>query len=119
MKVYLDNCLPRTLKRHLVGDVDHAADRRWGHLSNGDLLRRVEREYDVFITVDKAQRSQQEWRKQYQDYEMGFLILRVFGNSLPPILPFIEEINEALESINDGNNGDVVYIGEPKLLTNP
>ena len=82
MKVYLDNCLPRTLKRHLVGDVDHAADRRWGHLSNGDLLRRVEREYDVFITVDKAQRSQQEWRKQYQDYEMGFLILRVFGNSL-------------------------------------
>jgi hypothetical protein len=46
---------------------------------------------------------------------MGFIILRIFGNSLPPILPFVEAINEALEAINDG---DVIYIGEPKLLKN-
>lgn len=113
MKVYLDNCLPRTLKRYLAGDVQHAVDRQWGDLKNGVLLERVEAEYDVFITVDRAQRQQQEWRKRFADYQMAFIVLRVFSNALPSILPFVGEINETLARIQ---YGDVAYIGEPKLL---
>ncbi len=49
MRVYLDNCLPRNLKRYLLGQVDHASDRGWGGLENGRLLRQVEPEYDILV----------------------------------------------------------------------
>ena len=114
MKVYLDNCLPRGLKHHLQGQVDHASDRGWGGLENGELLRRVEPEYEVFITVDRAQRSQRaERQKGYEQYALGFIVLRVFNNGLPAILPFVAEINASLASLGPGQ---VHYIGEPKLM---
>jgi hypothetical protein len=114
VKVYLDNCLPRSLKQHLQGQVDHANDRGWGGLENGRLLRRIEPEYDIFITVDRAQRSQQaERQKGYERYDLGFIVLRVFNNGLPAILPFVAEINAALTALTPGN---VRYIGEPKLM---
>jgi hypothetical protein len=114
VKIYLDNCLPQRLKFHLQGEVDHASDRGWGGLENGQLLRRVEPEYDVFITVDRAQRSQQaERQKGYEQYDLGFIVLRVFNNGLPAILPFVAEINDVLPSLG---SGQVCYVGESKLL---
>lgn len=116
MRVFLDNCLPRTLKPYLPPDceVEHARDRNWGDLSNGELLRQVEKDFDVFITVDRAQRKQQdEQRKGYEQYQLAFIVLRVFSNRLEHLLPFVEEINESLNGIA---TGDVHYIGELKLL---
>lgn len=65
MKVFLDNCLPRTLKPYLSADhhIEHARDRKWGELSNGELLRRVEEEFDVFISrCHPIRRSSLHWR---------------------------------------------------------
>ena len=116
MKVFLDNCLPRTLKPYLNANhqVEHARDREWGELSNGELLRQVEMEFDVFITVDRAQRKQQaEKRKGYEKYQLAFVVLRVFSNRLQGILPFVDDINAVLDVIHEG---EVHYIGEPQLL---
>ncbi len=116
MKVFLDNCLPPTLKQHLSVDhqIEHARDRQWGGLSNGDLLRRVEKEFDVFITVDRAQRRQQEEQKKgYENYQLAFIVLRVFSNRLQGVLPFVDDINTSLDTIQ---SGDLLYIGEPQLL---
>ncbi len=116
MKVFLDNCLPRTLKHYLDKShhIEHARDRDWGDLSNGMLLRKVEEDYDIFITVDRAQRRQQEERsKGYEQYQLAFIVLRIFSNRLEHLLPFVEEINESLSVIS---LGEVHYIGEQKLL---
>lgn len=116
MKVFLDNCLPRTLKPHLdaTHHIEHARDRQWGGLSNGDLLREVEAEFDVFITVDRTQRKQQEEQKKgYEDYQLAFIVLRVFSNRLEQILPFANEINATLAVIQTGG---VHYLGESQLL---
>lgn len=116
MKVFLDNCLPRTFKPHISANhqVEHARDREWGGLSNGELLRQVETEFDVFITVDRAQRKQQEEKKKgYEKYQLAFIVLRVFSNRLERILPFVDEINTSLEAIREG---EVHYIGEEHLL---
>ncbi|MGE0130757.1 MAG: hypothetical protein AB7U82_21980 [Blastocatellales bacterium] len=116
MKAFLDNCLPRTLKPYLGAghDVEHARDRQWGDLSNGELLSRVEAEFDIFITVDRSQRKQQEERKKgYEKYQLAFIVLRVFSNRLEQILPFADEINASLDIIQ---SGEVHYIGESQLL---
>ncbi|MGH9838107.1 MAG: hypothetical protein ACREEM_04915 [Blastocatellia bacterium] len=94
--------------------VEHARDREWGGLSNGELLREVEAEFDVFVTVDRAQRRQQdEWKKGYDQYQLAFIVLRVFSNRLEQILPFVDELNALLDVIQ---LGEVHYLGEPQLL---
>ncbi len=54
MSILLDECLPRRLKRE-IGDheVVTVPEMRWAGIKNGDLLRRAEREFDVFVTVDQ------------------------------------------------------------------
>lgn len=116
MRVFLGNCLPRTLKPYLSADhhVEHARDRNWGDLSNGELLRQVEQDFDVFITVDRAQRRQQaEHKKGYEQYQLAFIVLRVFSNRLESLLPFVADISAALVDIEVG---EVCYLGESSLL---
>ena len=60
MRVLLDECLPRRLKRDLVGhDARTAPEMGWASKRNGELLRLAEREFDVFLTVDRKLQHQQ------------------------------------------------------------
>ena len=54
MRVLLDECLPRRLKGALVGhEVRTVPEMGWASNRNGDLLRLAEREFDIFLTVDR------------------------------------------------------------------
>ena len=60
MRVLLDECLPRKLKRELIGhDVRTTPEMGWASKRNGDLLHRAEGEFDVFLTVDRKLQHQQ------------------------------------------------------------
>ncbi len=60
MKVLLDECLPRFLRRALAGhSVQTVQDCGWRGIENGDLLSLAEEQFDVFITSDKNLRYQQ------------------------------------------------------------
>ena len=60
MRVLLDECLPRRLKRTLIGhDVRTAQEMGWAGTRNGDLLRLAARECDAFFTVDRRLAGQQ------------------------------------------------------------
>ena len=60
MRVLLDECLPRRLKRELPGhDVRTAPEMGWASKRNGELLRLAEREFDVFLTVDRNLQQEQ------------------------------------------------------------
>jgi hypothetical protein len=60
MKILLDECVPRPLRKllpdHEVVTVQEAG---WAGIENGNLLRRAEGQFDVFITADKNLRYQQ------------------------------------------------------------
>lgn len=62
MRVLLDECLPRRLKRELVGhDVRTAPEMGWASKTNGELLTLAAADFDVFLTSDRnlqAQRSE-------------------------------------------------------------
>ena len=60
MKVSLDHCVPRPLRRHLPGHSDKTAfEIGWALVKNGDLIRTAEADFDVLITCDKNLRHQQ------------------------------------------------------------
>lgn len=60
MRVLLDHCVPRRLRRLLVGhEVRTAFEQGWSALGNGTLLARAAEQFDVFVTVDHNVQYQQ------------------------------------------------------------
>lgn len=60
MRILLDECVPWPMHGLLAGhECSTAQLRGWGGLKNGDLLRRAESEFDLFITSDQSIRYQQ------------------------------------------------------------
>lgn len=55
MHLLLDECVPRPLKRDIVGHVvEHVTDRGWAGKENGELLALMVREgFAGFVTVDQ------------------------------------------------------------------
>ena len=60
MKILLDECTPRLLKRLLSGfEIATVQELGWTGVTNGALLRQAEDQFNVFITTDKNLRYQQ------------------------------------------------------------
>lgn len=60
MKVLLDACVPRPLRRFLPDhEVRVAQEMGWGQLKNGLLLKEAELKFDAFITTDQNMKYQQ------------------------------------------------------------
>ena len=60
MKLLLDECVVRDLKKDLVGhEVSTVVEAGFGGLENGALLRAASSQYDVLITVDRNLAFQQ------------------------------------------------------------
>ena len=60
MKILLDHCAPRPVRRLLPGhEVVTAHEMGWSDLDNGVLLAAAEARFDLFLTVDTNIRYQQ------------------------------------------------------------
>ena len=60
MRILLDECVPWPMHKLLAGHECTTAQKRgWGGITNGDLLRLAETEFDLFITSDQNIRYQQ------------------------------------------------------------
>ena len=60
MKILLDECVPWPMHRLLTGHTCSTVQGKgWGGIKNGDLLRRAEGEFNLFITSDQNIRYQQ------------------------------------------------------------
>jgi hypothetical protein len=54
VRILFDQGTPAPLRHALVGhNVVTAFEQGWSNLSNGDLLRKAEAEFDLLITTDK------------------------------------------------------------------
>lgn len=61
MRVLLDECLPKRLKRELVGhDARTAPEMGWASKRNGELLALAVGQFDVFVTADRNLSYQQD-----------------------------------------------------------
>ncbi len=99
MKVLLDECVPRAVKRLLKGyHVQTVPEAGWASKQNGELLQLADGKFDVFLTVDQNLQFQQNLSK----FKIAILLLMVEDNSIDLILPLIPETEEALLSIQPG-----------------
>ena len=98
MKVLLDECIPRPIRRFLTGhDISTIEQSGWKGLENGELLQKAEVTFDAFITADKNLRYQQNLASR------GIAILELPTNDWRELRPRISEIQRALDSLKAGD----------------
>ncbi|MBV9960577.1 MAG: DUF5615 family PIN-like protein [Acidobacteria bacterium] len=97
MKILLDECTPRTVKKRLPErDISTVQEMGWSGIKNGELLQLLEGRFDVFITTDKNLRHQQNLANR------SFAVLLLPGNQVPIIDILIPEIEASLKNIQAG-----------------
>ena len=107
MRVLLDECLPRRLKRELPGHtIQTVPEAGWAGKHNGELLRLAETRFDVFITVDQNLPSQQNLKARH----LAFLILIAPNNKFETLLPMMPKVAQELSSLK---SADVIWFPNP------
>jgi predicted nuclease of predicted toxin-antitoxin system len=105
MRVLLDECVPRKLRRELSEhEVHTVTERGWSGVENGELLALAEAEFDVFLTVDQNLKYQQN----LASFNVGLVLMVARNNGLKALSPLMPEVREALETIK---RGEFVRIG--------
>jgi hypothetical protein len=106
VKLLLDECVTRHVKRDLVGHEVHTVeDAGLKGLENGDLLKAAAGNYQVLITVDQNIPHQQN----IADLNIAILVSRSQRNSYARLKPRLPMALKALDTIKPG---DVVRIDE-------
>lgn len=94
MRILLDECVPKRLKRsfrptHQVLTVSEAG---WSGLTNGQLLAKASEQFEVFVTVDASIRHQQRMNL----YAIIFVPLEAGSNDISLLEPLIPRVLQAL-----------------------
>ncbi|MBW3565567.1 MAG: DUF5615 family PIN-like protein [Acidobacteria bacterium] len=106
MRVLLDECLPRRLKREFKPPHSalSVAEVGWSGISNGMLLSLAAPKFDVFLTSDTNLELQQNLR----DLSLIIVVLFAPSNDINVLAPLIPEVTQALA---DAKPGQVLHIG--------
>jgi PIN like domain len=97
MKILLDECTPRLLKRLLSEfEVSTVQDMGWTGVTNGALLGLAEGEFEVFVMTDKNLRYQQNLTGR------RLAIIELPTNQVPVVASLVSAIKEALVNIEFG-----------------
>jgi predicted nuclease of predicted toxin-antitoxin system len=98
MKILLDECTPRIVKKRLPHlDIHTTQEMGWAGRKNGELLAAAESQFDVFITTDKKLRSQQNLK----GHKLAILLLP--SNQVPIVEALMQTLEESLQSIQAGD----------------
>lgn len=105
MRLLLDECIDRRFARVLKGHfVRTVPQMGWATIKNGGLLVLAEKEFDVFITVDRNLSFQQHLPK----FEIGVAVLKARSNRFEELKPLATPLLAALSGLCAGK---VVVIG--------
>ena len=93
MRVLLDECLPRRLKRELVGhEARTAPEMGWASKRNGELLALAVGRLDVFLTADRNLSYQQD----LSSFDVAVVVLVARSNRLDDLRPLVPRLLEML-----------------------
>jgi predicted nuclease of predicted toxin-antitoxin system len=99
VRILLDECLPRRLKRELPGyDVRTTPEMGWAGKRNGELLRLAEREFEVFLGVDRKLQRQQK----LSAFDIAVIVMIARSNTLEDLQPLMAVVLNSLPNAERG-----------------
>ncbi|MGK7887960.1 MAG: DUF5615 family PIN-like protein [Leptolyngbyaceae cyanobacterium] len=106
MRILLDECAPRPLKRELADyDVRTVAEMGWAGTKNGDLLKLMSQQgFTILLTTDQNLRYQQN----LQQAGVAVVVLVALTNKLSDLLPLMPDACSVLDTITPGQ---VIEVG--------
>jgi len=105
MRLLLDECVPKRLRRELGGhEIRTVFEAGWAGVENGALLRAAEGSFDVLRTVDQGIEHQQN----LTGLRIGVVIMMAPSNDLDDLQPLIPMVVEALGRIQPGQ---IIQVG--------
>jgi len=106
MRILLDECVPRPLKRELTDyDIRTVVEMGWSGTKNGELLHRMnDARFTVLLTTDQNLRYQQN----LEQAGVAVVVMIALSNRLPDLRPLIPSVRNVLQTIKPG---EVIEIG--------
>ena len=99
MRVLLDECLPRRLKREFIGhEARTAPEMGWASKKNGELLALAAVDFDVFLTTDRNLSYQQH----LSAFNIAVVVLVAPSNRIDDLRPLVPRILETLQNARRG-----------------
>jgi hypothetical protein len=101
MRVLLDECVSKLVKRHLTGhDIWTVQEKGWAGKKNGELLKLMLGDgFDVLLTVDKSLKHQQN----INAAGIAIVLMRPRKSRIAELLPLLPAVLSALGSIKPGD----------------
>lgn len=98
-RVLFDEDVPRPLRHDLPGfAIQTVAEAGWSGIKNGELLRRAEQGFEVFLTADRNLQYQQNTMK----LQLGIVVLAAKSTKLDVLRLYALDISAALEAVQPG-----------------
>jgi predicted nuclease of predicted toxin-antitoxin system len=100
MRLLLDECVPARFRRALPShQVSTVPEEGWSGVKNGKLLALAATKFEVFITVDKNLRVQQN----VSTLPVAVFVLDALSSELPYLLSLVPVLEAALASLKRGS----------------
>lgn len=99
MRLLLDECVPRQLKRHFAEfEVQTVQEMGWSGFKNGVLLLRAAESFDAVLTVDRGL----DISLQQSGAAVGVVLIRALRTDLPFLFPHVAAVKAALGRVQPG-----------------
>lgn len=99
MKLILDECIDRRLTKEFIGyEIKTVPQMGWAGNKNGKLLALIEKEFDIFITVDRNLSFQQN----LSQFNIAVVVLQAKSNRLMDLKPLVPKILDILSTVVKG-----------------
>jgi Domain of unknown function (DUF5615) len=104
VRVLLDECVPRTLRRELPGhEVRTVVEMGWAGTRNGLLLRQAAAEFDAFLTVDQGL----EFQQHLVGIDLAVIVMAAPSNKIEDLRPLMPRV---LAAISSSSAGEIVVV---------
>jgi hypothetical protein len=106
MRILLDECVPRPLKRELADyEIRTVVEMGWSGKKNGELLKLMSQEgFTILLTTDQNLRYQQN----LEQAGVAVVVLVARSNRLPDLVPLMFDVLSVLSTIAPGQ---VIEVG--------
>jgi hypothetical protein len=100
LQVLLDENVDRLLKPHFHSDFDVVTvpEQGWAGMSDGELLRRADARFDVFVTMDQSLPYQQNLAA----FDLAVVVLKAPSNAFPEVVELMPSVNKEIRRAKAG-----------------